>query len=209
MALALNGGAGNRGLVLFAMHKRNITAIYTTFYFSTFEAAFAFHFFFFLASNAVAICHAPLGAQSRRWEVNVKDEKAQCALYLSLSVELWLRLWIWILCLAMRARLFPCCLLLLWLFWFEVLPESWQQQQQFDQSSTGLWREKLDAGVSLSFRQEFEYLLGLLTSGKSKVSHSNELVLWTDPNESRLRWSLNFPASSCLESFVSATLCCI
>lgn len=48
-------GAGREGgyavgLVLVAMHKRNITAIYTTFYSSTFEGAFAFHFFFFWLS---------------------------------------------------------------------------------------------------------------------------------------------------------------
>lgn len=66
MALALNGGAGNRGLVLFAMHKRNITAIYTTFYSSTFEGAFAFHFFFWLSMRSL-LCHAPLGPEAEKW----------------------------------------------------------------------------------------------------------------------------------------------
>lgn len=82
-----------------------------------------------------------------------------------------------------------------------------QQQQPFDQSSTGLWREKLDkrpascsrvfCGVSLSFRQEFEYLLGFIDHWEIKSKPQQWAVTARWPlTAGPGRWSLVAELSS-------------
>lgn len=214
----MGAGTGDRdGLVLFAMYKRNITAIYTSFYSSTFEGAFAFHFLLFSCGRYLAMPRPTTNCSSAVRRVNAKMRKRTvlstlCGTFRSawnfdcdsesFCGSRWeLDYFRSALVVAFVVLIFESCWVL--------------QQQPFDQTSTGLWREKLDkrpascsrvfSGVSLSFRREFEYLLGLLTTRKSKVSHSNELT----PNCGSRSLVAELSSKFVPWVFRSASLCCI
>lgn len=135
----MRAGTGHGiGLVLFAMCKRNITAIYTYFFSPPLSKVHLRFILFSMRSGTMAM---PRPSAYTVQRVNAKMRKRSVRDSLG-SSEITFR-WAWTLnhsvCCALRARLFPLCWLLFW------LPTLQTYSNNCDQSSpsTGLRREKL------------------------------------------------------------------